>query len=331
VREIATRASFARRRRLRAHAGLRRLVRETRVDPGQLVLPIFVSERVRRPEPISTLPGHFHWPPEDVGRVGALALERGLGGVLCFGLPASKDAAGSAASDEQGVVQRALRTLARDCPGLPRFADVCLCEYTDHGHCGLLRGDGGIDNDASIERLAEVALSLAHAGADVVAPSDMLDGRVRRIRETLDGAGLLEIPILSYAAKYASAFYGPFRVAAASAPAFGDRASYQMDPANGREALLEMAQDLDEGADALMVKPALAYLDVLASARQRFDVPLVAYNVSGEYAMVTAAARAGLIDEPRAVVEILTAIVRAGADAVVSYHALEAAEWLSAA
>jgi len=251
-----------------------------------------------------------------------------LGGVILFGLPASKDAVGSGAWDEAGPVQEALRRIKRDLPDLLTIADVCMCEYTDHGHCGILEG-GHVVNDPSLDLLAKAAISLADAGADIIAPSDMMDGRVAAIRFALDEAGHEEVPILSYAVKYASAFYGPFRDAAGSTPQTGDRKGYQMDPANVREALKEAAEDLAEGADMLMVKPALAYMDVIRAVKELTDRPLAAYNVSGEYAMVKAAARAGWIDERRIVLELLTGLRRAGADLILTYHALEAAAWLA--
>ena len=251
----------------------------------------------------------------------------GIGAVLLFGIPETKDELASGAYDEHGVVQEAVRTIKKVDPGIVVITDVCNCEYTSHGHCGILIGDD-IANDPTLELLARTAVSHAEAGADIVAPSDMMDGRVLAIRQSLDEHGFLETPIISYAAKYASAFYGPFRDAAGSAPAFGDRRSHQMDPANRREAFLEIATDLDEGADAIIVKPAMAYLDIVAGARERFDVPLLAYNVSGEYALIKAAARQGWIDERRVTMETLTAIKRAGASRIITYHAKEAARWL---
>jgi len=319
--------AFARNRRLRRSPALRRLVRETRLDPSRLVLPVFVDARLRVPEPIASLAGHSRWP---VGRVVALA-ERaataGLGGLLLFGLPDEKDG-GRAASDPLGPVPSALRAIRAAVPDLALVADVCLCEYTTHGHCGVVDAAGGIDNDATLPLLAAAAVAYAEAGADVVAPSDMLDGRVAAIRAALDEAGRPETAILSYAAKYASAFYGPFREAADCTPQQGDRSAYQMDPPNGREAMTEIATDIAEGADMIMVKPAGPYLDVVAAARARFDVPIAAYQVSGEYAALQAAAERGWLDLRRAALESLTGIARAGADVTITYFALEAAEWL---
>ena len=320
-------AAFARHRRLRRTPGLRALVREHRLDPAKLLLPIFVDARIDRPEPIGSLSGHFRWPAREVGRVAEQAAAAGVGGLLLFGLPERKDDLGTAAADPQGPVPDALRRLRDATPELVLVADVCLCEYTSHGHCGVLGSRGGVDNDATLPLLTEAAVAYADAGADVVAPSDMMDGRVGEIRAALDRCAKDDVAILSYAAKYASAFYGPFREAAECAPRDGDRTGYQMDPPNAREALAEMATDLAEGADMLMVKPAGPYLDVLAQARARFDVPLAAYQVSGEYAAICAAAERGWIDRERAARESLVGIVRAGADIVITYFALEAAGW----
>jgi porphobilinogen synthase len=308
---------------------VRRLVAETRLSPAALVLPVFVDARIDEPLTIASLPGHARWPIARIGEIGERATRAGIGGLLLFGLPSEKDELGTGVSDPLGPVPAALRGLRAETPDLALIADVCLCEYTAHGHCGVLRGDGSIDNDATLPLLAEAAVAYARAGADVVAPSDMMDGRVTAIRSALDAAGLSETAILSYAAKYASAFYGPFREAAECAPSFGDRTAYQMDPPNAREALAEMSTDLDEGADALMVKPAGPYLDVLARARLRFDVPLAAYQVSGEYAALHAAADRGWLDLRRAALESLTGIARAGADVIVTYFALDAAAWLT--
>jgi porphobilinogen synthase len=292
-----------------------------------LVLPVFVDANASAAAPIASLPGHARLPVSEVERAADRAAASGVRALLLFGLPEEKDERGSGAADPLGPVPRALRRLRASYPELALVADVCLCEYTSHGHCGVLR-DGGIDNDATLPLLAEAARVYAEAGADVVAPSDMMDGRVAAIRDALDAAGLVETAILSYAAKFASAFYGPFRDAADCAPRFGDRSGYQMDPANGREALAELQADLDEGADALMVKPAGPYLDVLRAARERFDVPLAAYQVSGEYAALHAAAANGWLDLRRAALESLTGIVRAGADFVITYFAPEVAAWL---
>ena len=314
-------------RRLRRTPALRGLVRETRLSAEQFVAPLFVRHGKGLREPIASLPGvHRLSPDEALAETQRLAA-LGVASVILFGIPERKDETGSEAWDDAAAVQETTRILKRSAPSVAVMTDVCLDEYTSHGHCGVLRGDE-VDNDATLPLLAKAALSQARAGADVVAPSDMMDGRVGAIRAALDGAGFQETAILSYAAKTASAFYGPFREAAGSAPKFGDRRAYQMDPANRREAMREIALDLDEGADAVMVKPALAYLDVIREARQRFDAPIAAYNVSGEYAMVKAAAANGWIDERRVVLEILTGIVRAGADFVLTYHAADAARWI---
>ena len=320
-------APVARHRRLRRTPALRALVREHRLDPATLLLPVFVDARISTPEPITALPGHQRWPAREVTRIAEQAAAAGVGGLLLFGLPDAKDDAGSGAADPLGPVPDALRRIRAAVPDLVLVADVCLCEYTSHGHCGLLDGRGGVDNDATLPLLAAAAAAYADAGADIVAPSDMMDGRVAAIRAALDARGHSEVAILAYAAKYASAFYGPFREAAECAPREGDRSGYQMDPPNAREALAEMATDLAEGADLLMVKPAGPYLDVLSRARARFDVPLAAYQVSGEYAAICAAAERGWIDRERAARESLIGIVRAGADIVITYFALEAAAW----
>jgi porphobilinogen synthase len=326
----AERAALAYRRhhRLRRTPALRRLVAETRLAPASLLLPVFVDARLDAPSPIASLPGHARWPVARVAEIGERAARAGIGGLLLFGLPLDKDDSGENAADPLGPVPAALRLLRARVPDLVLAADVCLCEYTTHGHCGVLRGDT-IDNDATLPLLADAAVEYARAGADIVAPSDMMDGRVAAIRAALDASGLSQTAILSYAAKFASAYYGPFREAADCAPAFGDRTAYQMDPPNAREALAEMATDLAEGADALMVKPAGPYLDVLARARVRFDAPLAAYQVSGEYAALHAAADRGWLDLRRAALESLTAIARAGADVIVTYFALDAAGWLA--
>jgi porphobilinogen synthase len=313
-------------RRLRRSPALRDLVRETELRPQRLIAPLFVASQGGE---IETMPG--------VSRLtisGAVAAAQRLaalqvGGVILFGIPEHKDAEGSGAWDDEGAVQLATQAIKAAVPQLTVLTDVCLCEYTNHGHCGVVRDDGSIDNDASLELLARTAVSHARAGSDVIAPSDMMDGRVGAIRAELDGEGFAEIPILAYAAKFASAFYGPFREAAGSAPAFGDRRSYQLDPANRREALRETELDIEEGADMVMVKPALAYLDVIAAVRAMTKLPLAAYNVSGEYAMVKAAVAMGAFDERAIVLETLTSIRRAGADMILTYHAEEAAQWLS--
>ena len=321
-------SAFRRFHRMRRTAALRGLVQETRLDPRSLVLPIFVDARAQEPAAIASLPGHFRWPASRAPEIAERAVAAGIGGLLLFGLPDEKDD-GHAAADPLGPVPSALRAVRARVPGLALVADVCLCEYTTHGHCGILDADGAIDNDATLPLLADAALAYAGAGADVIAPSDMMDGRVRAIRGALDRAGRPETAILSYAAKFASAFYGPFREAADCAPQFGDRSGYQMDPPNAREALAEIAADVDEGADAVMVKPAGPYLDVIAAARARVDVPVAAYQVSGEYAALHAAAERGWIDLRRAALESLTAIARAGATTIVTYFALDAAGWLA--
>jgi porphobilinogen synthase len=315
-------------RRLRRTERLRSLVRETRLSPEQLIYPLFVcpGSGVRRE--IASLPGCFHLSCDEVAREAREVEGLGIGGVILFGLPEGKDAVGSQGYAEDGVVQQATTAIRDACKELLVMTDVCLCEYTDHGHCGVIEGQE-VANDPTLELLAQMAVSHARAGAHVVAPSDMMDGRVGAIREALDTEGFAQIPILSYAAKYASAYYGPFREAANSAPQFGDRRSYQMDPANVREALREVELDIAEGADMVMVKPALAYLDVIRAVSEEFDHPLAAYNVSGEYAMVKAAAERGWIDEERIVKETLTAIHRAGADIILTYHAKDFARWTS--
>jgi porphobilinogen synthase len=311
-------------RRLRRSDRLRALVRETRFDLDDFVLPLFVGPAT---EPNPELPALGRFSVEDLATEAEEAARLGVRAVLLFGIPDEKDAEGSGAWDDDGVVQRALRALREASPGLVLLTDVCLCEYTSHGHCGVLEGDE-VDNDATLELLARTAVSHAAAGADAVCPSDMMDGRVAAVRAALDEDGHGELPIVSYAAKYASAFYGPFREAADSTPAFGDRRGYQLDPANVREALRECELDVAEGADALLVKPALPNLDVLRAVRERFDLPVGAYNVSGEYAMLKAAGARGWLDERQAALESLTAIVRAGADVVVSYWTKELARWL---
>jgi len=304
-------------------------VRETELRAGQLVLPLFVSETAPAREPIATLPGVERLPIAAALQEAREVASLGLGGVMLFGIPAAKDSEGSGAWDEEGVIQTTVRALKQAEPELLVLTDVCLCEYTDHGHCGVLSEDNAVDNDASVELLARVAVSHARAGADLVAPSDMMDGRVGAIRSELDAEGFADTPILAYSAKFASAFYGPFRDAAGSAPARGDRRGYQMDPANGREAVREALLDVQEGADMVMVKPALAYGDLIRAVKRATRLPVAAYNVSGEYAMVKAAAAAGYLDERAAVLEILTSLRRAGADTIVSYHSKDVAQWLA--
>jgi porphobilinogen synthase len=325
--QTAARYPIARFRRLRRSEPLREMVRETVLRPADFFYPLFVMHGADARREIPSMPGQFQLSLDQLPAEAETLQGLGIPAVLLFGLPAYKDERGSEAYAGDGIVQQAIALLKREAPALLVVADVCLCEYTSHGHCGLLDGQE-VDNDRSLELIAQTALSQAQAGADIVAPSDMMDGRVAAIRTALDRAGLTQTPIMAYAAKFASAFYGPFREAADSAPAFGDRRGYQMDPANGREALREIEADIAEGADIVMVKPALPYLDVLARARDRFDLPFAAYNVSGEYAMVKAAALNGWIDERRVVLEALTGIKRAGADMIISYHAKDAARWL---
>ena len=316
-------------RRLRRSGAMRSMVRETRLAPDMFLYPLFACPGEGQRREIRSMPGVFQLSVDEIVREAAAAKAEGVPGVLLFGLPEGKDTIGSAAYDPEAPVQAAVRALKQELPGLLVVTDVCLCEYTSHGHCGILVDDE-ISNDATVEQLTRAALSHAAAGADVVAPSDMMDGRVGRIRTALDEAGYTDVAIMSYAAKYCSAFYGPFRDAADSAPAFGDRRSHQMDPANTDEAIREVDLDLAEGADIVMVKPALHYLDVLARVKSEFGVTTAAYHVSGEYAMLKAAARNGWIDEPRAMMETLTAIRRAGADIIITYYAREAARALAA-
>jgi porphobilinogen synthase len=315
-------------RRLRRTGLLRGLVRETELSTDHLILPMFVVAGGERRTPIPSLPGVDHLSIDGAFEEAGIAAELGIPGVLLFGLPADKDEHGSGAWDDEGVVQLATRAIKAAHPDLLVITDLCLCEYTSHGHCGVLRADGVVDNDATLDLLARTALSQAEAGADAVAPSDMMDGRVGALRAALDEHGLAETAIIAYSAKFASAFYGPFREAAGSTPQQGDRRGYQMDPANAREALREVALDVAEGADVVMVKPALPYLDVIRRVRESTEAPVAAYNVSGEYAMVKAAAAQGLIDERAAVLEALTGIRRAGADIVITYHAKDVARWL---
>jgi porphobilinogen synthase len=314
-------------RRLRESTLIRRIVRETRLGVENLILPMFAVHGRGVREPIGPMPGVFRLSVDELLKEAKDAASMGIPAVLLFGIPQSKDPRGSEAYAEDGIVQQVARAVKETIPDLLVITDVCLCQYTSHGHCGLVE-DGRVKNDASVELLARVALSHVESGADLVAPSDMMDGRVGAIRETLDEAGYTETPIMAYSAKYASAFYGPFREAAESAPQFGDRRSYQMDPGNAAEAMREVGLDVDEGADIVMVKPALPYLDVIARVRQEFALPLAAYSVSGEYAMIKAAAQLGWLDEERCMLEALTAIRRAGADLVITYFAREAARLL---
>jgi len=304
------------------------MVRETRLSPTDFIYPLFVCEGSNVRTPISSMPGVFNLSIDNLVEECGQVLALGVPSVILFGIPGAKDARGSDAYAQQGIVQRAIRAVKKAHPSLVVMADVCLCEYTDHGHCGLLDDHGHVQNDASLPLLAQMATTCAEAGADVIAPSDMMDGRVAAIRQALDAKGLHETPILSYAAKYSSAFYGPFREAAQSAPKSGDRKGYQMDPGNLREALKEVEQDLAEGADLVMVKPALAYLDVIRAVKERTNVPVAAYNVSGEYSMLKAAAQNGWIDHDRAMMEMLTSIKRAGADLILTYFAKDAAKLL---
>lgn len=314
-------------RRLRQTEEMRSFVRETRVAAEDLIYPVFVQEGVNIQEPVPSMPGVFRYSIDRLNEILTQIKELRIPAILLFGIPSHKDEKGSGAYDPEGITQRAIRYIKKKVPSLIVIADICLCEYTSHGHCGLVEA-GQVLNDETLPLLARAAVTNADAGADIIAPSDMMDGRVAAIRSELDKSGHSNVPVLSYSAKYASGYYGPFRDAAESAPQFGDRRSYQMDPANAREAEREMRDDLEEGADMLIVKPALAYLDILKMARQEFAVPIIAYNVSGEYSMVKAAAQNGWIDEKRIVLENMTAMKRAGADRIITYHALDAAGWL---
>ena len=314
-------------RRLRQNEKIRSLVRETHLRVDQLIYPVFVAEGLTEPREISSMPGVMQWPLDQIGGEVKRVADLGVPAVLLFGIPNEKDEVGSQAYAEHGVIQEAIRRLKVETPDTLIITDVCLCEYTDHGHCGVIH-NGTVQNDESLNLLAQMALSHVEAGADIVAPSDMMDGRVAAIRQLLDERGYNQTPIMSYSVKYASGFYGPFREAAGSTPQFGDRRAYQMDPANVREALRELEQDISEGADMVMVKPALSYLDVIRQVRDNCDLPVIAYNVSGEYSMVKAAAQNGWIDEQRVVMEIMTSIRRAGADMIITYFAPEVAQWL---
>jgi porphobilinogen synthase len=314
-------------RRLRATPALRAMTRETTLDAADLVAPLFVAHGDTPRREIASMPGHAQLSVKEAAREAKALAALGVGGVILFGIPRAKDAEGSEAYAEDGIVPRALRAMKEAAPELVLWADVCLCEYTDHGHCGVIR-DGRVDNDRTLPLLARASVAYARAGADLIAPSDMMDGRVGSIRKALDEASFEETPIVAYSAKYASAFYGPFREAAESAPQFGDRRGYQMDPANGDEAMREVALDLEEGADMVMVKPALPYLDVIRRVKERFGVPVAAYNVSGEYSMIRAAAERGWLDGERAALEVLTSIRRAGADVILTYFAKELAPLL---
>ncbi|TMD78096.1 MAG: porphobilinogen synthase [Chloroflexi bacterium] len=314
-------------RRTRQNEKLRGLVRETRLAVDQLIYPLFIAEGIHEPHEIASMPGIVQWPLEQLGREAERIASLGIPAVLLFGIPSEKDEVGSQAYNSRGIIQEAIRLLKSVNPELLVITDVCLCEYTSHGHCGLIH-NGSVQNDTSLELLARMALTHAEAGADLVAPSDMMDGRVGAIRHVLDEQGFNQTPIMAYSAKFASAFYGPFREAAGSTPQFGDRRAYQMDPSNVREALREVELDIAEGADIVMVKPAMAYMDVIRQVREHYDLPVAAYNVSGEFAMIKAAAQNGWIDERRVAMEVLTGIRRAGADMIITYFAPDVAGWL---
>ncbi|MGM9935101.1 porphobilinogen synthase [uncultured Clostridium sp.] len=314
-------------RRLRASSAIRNMVRETTLNTKDFIYPIFVVEGENIKNEISSMPGNYHYSVDRLNEVVKEVEEADIAGILIFGIPEHKDSCGSEAYNDNGIVQQAVRRIKELNKDLLVITDVCMCEYTSHGHCGIIHGND-VDNDETLEYLDKIAVSHAKAGADMVAPSDMMDGRIGSMRRALDDNGFRKVSIMSYSAKYCSAFYGPFREAADSAPQFGDRRTYQMDPANRMEALRETKMDIEEGCDIIMVKPALSYLDVIRECRDNFDMPLAAYNVSGEYSMVKAAAKAGMIDEERVMMEILTSIKRAGADIIITYHALEAAKLL---
>ncbi|HEX6555559.1 MAG TPA: porphobilinogen synthase [Ktedonobacteraceae bacterium] len=314
-------------RRTRQNEKLRGLVRETHLAVDQLIYPLFIAEGIHEPHEIASMPGIVQWPLEQLGREAERIASLGIPAVLLFGIPSEKDEVGTQAYNSRGIIQEAIRLLKSVNPELLVITDVCLCEYTSHGHCGLIH-NGSVQNDTSLELLARMALTHAEAGADLVAPSDMMDGRVGAIRHVLDEQGFNQTPIMAYSAKFASAFYGPFREAAGSTPQFGDRRAYQMDPSNVREALREVELDIAEGADIVMVKPAMAYMDVIRQVRDRYDLPIAAYNVSGEFAMIKAAAQNGWIDERRVAMEVLTGIRRAGADMIITYFAPDVARWL---
>ena len=314
-------------RRTRQNEKLRSLVRETHLAIDQLIYPLFIAENISEPHEVSSMPGIMQWPLEYLGREAERIANLGIPAVLLFGIPTEKDEVGSQAYDSKGIIQQAIRRLKAETPDLLVITDVCLCEYTSHGHCGVIH-NGYVQNDASLDLLARMALSHVEAGADLVAPSDMMDGRVGAIRRTLDEHSFSSIPIMAYSAKFASGFYGPFREAAGSTPQFGDRRAYQMDPANAREALREVDLDIAEGADIVMVKPAMAYMDVIRQVRDRCNLPIAAYNVSGEFSMIKAAAQNGWIDERRVTMEVLTGIRRAGADMIITYFAPDVAHWL---
>lgn len=318
---------YKRHRRLRANSSIRDMTRETRLSKDDFIYPVFVVEGKGIKTEIEGLDGNYHYSVDRLNEFVDAVHFAGIKGVLVFGIPDSKDETGKSAWEGSGIVQRAVKRLKELDPTLYVITDVCMCQYTDHGHCGILNGDT-IENDKTVEYLSRIAISHAKAGADMVAPSDMMDGRVQVIRESLDKYGYSDVGILSYSAKYASSFYGPFRAAAGSKPAFGDRKTYQMDIGNSREAIDEIAEDIRQGADMIMVKPALSYLDIISKARENFNVPIVAYNVSGEYAMIKAGGKVGAIDEKKLAIEVLTSIKRAGADIIITYFALEASKWL---
>ncbi|MBM7870833.1 porphobilinogen synthase [Clostridium pascui] len=318
---------FRRHRRLRKNEAIRSMVRETVLMPEDFIYPLFVIEGENIKREISSLPGNYHYSLDRLAEAIKEVEEAGVRGVILFGIPSHKDEIGSGAFDSEGIIQKAVRKIKEISKDIYVITDVCMCEYTSHGHCGIIH-DHDVDNDETLEYIGKVALSHAKAGADMVAPSDMMDGRIQIIRDVLDDAGYKNVPIMAYSAKYSSAFYGPFREAAGSAPEFGDRKSYQMDPANLREAMLEIEDDINEGADIIMVKPALSYLDVIRWARDRYDHPIAAYSVSGEYAMVKAGAKLGYIDEKKIALEMLTSIKRAGADMIITYYAVEASRWI---
>ena len=315
-------------RRLRNTATLRRMVRETELSTADLIYPLFIDETIEQAVPVVSMPGVSRIPLAQVGDAVREVQALGIPGVILFGIPAAKDATGSGGWDDQGIVQQAIRAARAACPDICVIADTCFCEYTDHGHCGVLHGET-VDNDATLANLQKEAVSYARAGVDIVAPSGMMDGMIAAIRHALDAAGFKDTPIMSYAVKYASGYFGPFRDAADSAPSFGDRSSYQMDPANRREAIKEAWLDVEEGADMLMVKPALAYMDIIREVKDATQLPMAVYNVSGEYAMVKAAAEKGWIDEKRVVLETMLSFKRAGADMILTYHALDVARWLA--
>lgn len=318
---------FKRYRRLRKNYAIRSMVRETVLNEEDFVYPLFVVEGNNIKKEIKSLPGNFHWSVDRLDELVEDIVRAGVKGVIIFGIPNYKDDVGSGAYDDEGIVQKAVREIKRIAPDIWVITDVCMCEYTSHGHCGIVI-DNSVDNDETLKYIAKIALSHAQSGADMVAPSDMMDGRVGAIRSILDENGYKDVSIMAYSAKYASAFYGPFREAADCCPEFGDRKSYQMDPANSREAMLEIQEDIDEGADIVMIKPALPYLDIIKMTRDKFDNPIAAYSVSGEFAMIKAAAALGVIDEKAIVLESLTSIKRAGADIIITYHAIDVARWI---